>query len=128
MPTLSKKTIKISCALASVLLLLIGLFHGSGINYLSGEVQASNVSQLVKSIFPVLFISPSIQLIGISIIGILAVNEHSGYRILFTLSILVLINAVFAFWMNAIIPGVVLLTPSLIYLVAAWSIKNKKND
>lgn len=126
MPTLSTKTIKILCSMASILLLFVGLFHGSGINYINGTVQTSNVSQLVKDVFPVLFISPSIQLIGLGIIGLFAVNKHTNYNILLTLSILVLTNSILAFWLNAIIPGFILLIPSLIYLIAAWSSKNQE--
>ena len=112
--------------MASILLLFVGLFHGSGINYINGTVQTSNVSQLVKDVFPVLFISPSIQLIGLGIIGLFAVNKHTNYNILLTLSILVLTNSILAFWLNAIIPGFILLIPSLIYLIAAWSSKNQE--
>ncbi|MEM6830533.1 MAG: hypothetical protein AAF551_08440 [Bacteroidota bacterium] len=124
MPTLSKKSTKTSCTIASILLLIIGLFHGSGINFINGLVQESDVSQLVKNVFPVLFISPSIQLIGIGVIGLFAVNENVNYKILFTLSVLVLMDVIFAFWLDALIPGIVLLIPSAIYLVAAWSSKN----
>ena len=128
MPTLSTKSIKFLCSVASILLLLIGLFHGSGINYINGSVQASDVSQLVKNVFPVLFISPSAQLLGLGILGLFAVNKNTDHQILFTLSILVLINSFFAFWLNAVIPGLILLTPSLIYFIAAWSSKNQNKQ
>lgn len=124
MPTLSKKSTKTSCTIASILLLIIGLFHGSGINFINGLVQESDVSQLVKNVFPVLFISPSIQLIGIGVIGLFAVNENVNYKILFTLSVLVLMDVIFAFWLDALIAGIILLIPAAIYLVAAWSSKN----
>lgn len=125
MPILSNKTTSTLCTAASILLLIIGLFHGSGIIYISGMVQKSDVSNLVKNVFPVLFISPSVQLLGLGVIALFTVNKHANYKILFTLSILVLINSIFAFWLNAVIPGLILLTPSLIYFIAAWSSMNQ---
>ena len=126
MPILSIKTIKISCTVASILLLVIGLFHASGIAYINEMVQTSNVAELVKNIFPVLFIAPSTQLIGLGVIGLFAIKAHPNYHILFTLAALVLFNAIFAFWLNALIPGVVLMIPSVIYLAAGWSSKQKR--
>lgn len=128
MTTLSKKHIKILCTIASSILIFIGLFHGSGIVYINGMVQESDVSNLVKNVFPILFISPSIQLIGIGIIGFFAVTQHYNYRILLTLSILVLINACFAFFLNALIPGIILLTSSFMYSVVAWRSKTLMNN
>lgn len=121
---LRTKTVKILCTAASILLLIIGIFHGSGINYINGLVQNSDVSQLVKNVFPILFILPSFQLIGLGTIGLFAIKKPINCNILLTLSVLVMIDSIFAFWLNAIIPGFILLAPSLIYLVAAWSSKN----
>jgi hypothetical protein len=128
MPIFSTKSIKMLCSVASISLLLVGLFHGSGIEYINGLVQASDLSQFVKKVFPVLYISPSVQLLGLGIIGLLVMNNHTNYKILFTLSILVLVNSVFAFWLSAVIPGFILLVPSSIYFVAAWSGKNQNKQ
>ena len=106
---------------ASALLFTIGLFHGSGLQYVNGLVAASDATQLIKDIFPVLFIAPSLQLIGLALIGVLAVRKPINSTILGVVSILVLINAAFAFWLNAIIPGVVLFLPGIILMFCAWS-------
>ncbi len=118
-----EKKIKTSCIAASIFLLIVGIFHGSGINYVNNLVQQSNVSSLVKNIFPILFLLPSVQLIGLGVIGILTVRRKPNYAILLTLSIWVLVNSIFAFWLKAIIPGIILLVPSLIFMIAAWTQK-----
>jgi len=125
MMSLKNRNFKTLCTAASILLIIIGIFHGSGINYINGLVQESDVSQLVKNIFPVLFILPSLELIGLGIIAFFAVKQPTNHNILLTLSILILIDSILAFWLNAIIPGLILLTPSLIFLLAAWSKNNK---
>lgn len=104
---------------ASTLLLAIGVFHGSGINYLGEMVQASDVAPIVRKIFPVLFILPSLQLIGLALIGLVARRKPINHQVFFVLFILVLIDAMLAFWLGALIPGIILALPALIYLLAA---------
>lgn len=119
---LSTKSAKTISLIGCVLLLIVGVFHGSGINYINDLVQESDVSQLVKTIFPVLFILPSLQLIGLGIIGILAIRR-SNYEILFALTALTLADALLAFWLGAVIPGLILAIPSIIFFVVAISFK-----
>ena len=121
MPHRSTKTIKLLCYAASTLLILMGLFHSSGVQYLSREVQNSNVSQLVKEVFPVLFLSPSLQLISLGLIGFFTSTRNGNPAVLFILSVFVLIDSVFAFWLGALLPGFVLLIPACLYAIAAWS-------
>ena len=120
-----KKTSKALCITGSGLLLIMGIFHGSGINYLNNMVQTSNSPELIKNIFPVLFIFPTIQLVGLAIFGVIASNmKRQANKILIPLSIFVLIDAILAFYLSATIPGLVLLVPFFIFiLVAYW---NKK--
>jgi hypothetical protein len=117
----SSKSIRALCTVAGGLLIVMGIFHGSGINYVNGLVQESDVSQLVKRVFPVLFILPSFQLIGLGIIGLLASKHPVRPSILLTLSLLVMVDAVLAFWLNALLPGIVLFIPCLLYGAAAWN-------
>jgi len=120
------KHIKILCVVASGLLIVMGIFHGSGINYVNGLVQESDVPQLVKQVFPVLFILPSIQLIGLGVFGLLAYKQPINPGVLLTLSVLVMVDAILAFWLNALFPGIVLLLPSLLYLIAARSVSKNR--
>ncbi|WP_421870733.1 hypothetical protein [Marinoscillum sp.] len=110
------------CAIACILLLAVGILHMSGINYINDMVQQSDVSDLVKQIFPILFLAPSIQLIVLAIFGLIALSKPS--RIVYALiSVFVLIDAIFAFWLNALIPGVILLLPGVIFVFLAWKPK-----
>lgn len=110
------------CAIACILLLAVGILHLSGINYINDMVQQSNVSDLVKQIFPILFLAPSIQLIVLAIFGLIALSKPS--RIVYALiAVFVLIDAVFAFWLNALIPGLILLLPGVIFVFLAWKLK-----
>ncbi|MEL6252374.1 MAG: hypothetical protein AAFR87_10230 [Bacteroidota bacterium] len=118
--TKMKASVKLICYIASSLLIIMGIFHGSGINYLTEIVQDSNVSDLVKDIFPVLFIIPSIQLIGLAVLGIMVASMGKyAYRILLLLTILVLIDAILAFYLNALIPGLILSIPAFMFLFAS---------
>ena len=114
------KLSRILWVIGCVLLPVIGVFHGSGINYVNGIVQESDVSQLIKSIFPVLFLFPTFQLIGMGAIGFLAVKKKTNHGILLTLSILILIYSILAFILNAVIPGLILLVPSAVFLMVTW--------
>jgi len=108
------------CVLGSILLTIIGIFHASGISYVNSLVQNSDVTNLVKSIFPILFILPTIQLFGFAIFGLIAsyMGQHAN-KVLIPLSILILIDAMLAFYLNAIIPGLILALPSAIFFFVA---------
>ena len=120
------KLSKTLCIIASSLLIFVGLFHGSGYNYINEMVHESNLSDLIKGIFPVLFILPTIHLIGFGIFGLVVIYmKQDANKVLIPLSILILIDAGFAFYLSAVLPGVILLVPALIFLYVAS--KNKTN-
>ena len=112
---------KYLCITGSILLLVMAIFHGSGINYVNSLVQESDVSDLIKRIFHVLFILPTIQLIGFAIFGIVAsFMKHQANRILVPLASLVLIDAFLGFYLGAVVPGIILMIPSVIFGVVAY--------
>ncbi len=109
------------CIIGILLLLFIALFHASGFNYISGLVESSKVSDLIKSIFHVLFILPTIQLIGLATFGIMALYlKEEANKILIPLAVLVLVDALLAFYLNALIPGLVLAVPAILFGIAAY--------
>ncbi|MEL7004982.1 MAG: hypothetical protein AAFN93_19915 [Bacteroidota bacterium] len=121
----SEKLSKPLCIIASILLLIMALFHGSGINYVNDIVKASNVEGFIKDIFPVLFILPTIQLIGLAVFGFIAISmKQLAYKILIPVSTFAFIDALFAFYLNAIIPGLILILPTVLYMLAAYWYKS----
>ncbi len=120
----AKSLSRILCFVASGLLLAMAAFHGSGIFYMQDLIQDSDSPDIIKQVFPVLFILPSIELAGLALFGIIAPSlKQYAARILFPLATLVLINALLAFYLTALIPGFILMAPSLIYFYAAYEFK-----
>lgn len=117
------KACLVMCLLGSSLLLAIALLHGSGMGFVNGLVAESNVSELIKQIFPVLFLLPSIQLLGLAGLGVVALRVGERARLLLmTLALLVLIDALLAVYLQAWIPAVVLCLPMVLYGVSAFRI------
>lgn len=118
---MSKNSItKTSTIVDCVLLSGMALFHGSGIIYVTELVQQSNAKPFIKEIFPVLFVHPSIHLLGLAALGILTLfMKYEIGKILLFISILVFINAVLAFFLNATIPGILLILSAFIFGLAA---------
>ena len=118
------RTTKISTIIGSVLLLFMALFHGSGINYVNSIIEQSNSEPIVKDIFPVLYVHPSIQLLGLFGLGILTLfMKAESEKILFFISIFVLIDSCLAFYLGATLPGILLIFSS--FLFALGGIKRK---
>ena len=116
-----RKASKILCITSSILLLAMAIFHGSGFNFINELIQSSNSSELIKRIFPVLFILPSIQLFGLGAFGVITLFlEQQANKILIPLSILVFIDALFAFYLNAWVPGVILMIPAILFLIVSY--------
>lgn len=118
---------KTLCIIGSSLLLIIAIFHGSGFNYVNDLVLSSDVSELIKRIFPVLFILPSIQLLGLATFGFMATSmKNQANKILIPLAILVLVNAALSFYLDALIPGFILVLPSFLFAIVAY--RNKVHN
>ena len=116
---------KTLCLTAGILLLAMAAFHGSGLFYMQGLILETDSPQFIKDVFPVLFLVPSVELLGFAIFGLVApAMGQKAYKILIPLAVLVLLNAAFAFYLGATIPGLILIAPALIYLFAANEFKN----
>ncbi len=104
---------KISTIVGCILLILMGIFHMSGIHYVTDLIQQSNSEPFIKEIFPILFAHPSIQLFGLAGLGILTLfMKHEIEKILFFITILVFIDSILAFSLGATIPGILLVLSS----------------
>ncbi|MDT0606013.1 hypothetical protein [Croceitalea rosinachiae] len=107
------KITKISTIIGCILLIVMALFHTSEIYYVTDLIQQSNSEPFIKEIFPVLFVHPSLQLFGLAGLGILTLfMKHEIEKILFFITILVFIDSILAFFLGAIIPGILLVLSS----------------
>jgi len=112
----NSKTTKTLTILGSTLLLIMALFHASGLFYVTGLIQQSNVESFIQEIFPVLFAHPSVQLLGLSGLGIVTLfMTHEIKKVISFIVIMVLINALFAFYLEAILPGILLVLSSALF-------------
>ncbi len=110
------KITKTATIVGCSLLIIMALFHGSGINYVGELIQQSNSEPFVKEIFPVLFAHPSIQLFGLAGLGILTLfMRYEIEKILFFIAIMVLIDSFLAFYLGATIPGILLIFSSFTF-------------
>ena len=113
------KTSKIAIIVGCLLLLVMGVFHGSGIFYITDKIDHSNLDSLLKEIVPVLFAHPSIHLLGLVAFGILSLFlKHEVKKVVFTIAVLVVIDAILAFYLGATIPALLLLTGSSCFVLA----------
>lgn len=111
---------RIGCLIGSALLFVMGLFHGSGFFYITETIQASNVEDFLKEIVPVLFAHPSIHLLGLSALGILALFlKHDLRKLSWLLALLILIDALLAVVLGAMIPALLLIAAAICFVVAA---------
>ena len=114
------KLSKFFCIVGSVLLLIMGLFHGSGLNWISGEISKSNAEPFLKEVFPVLFAHVSIHLLGMAILGLSLIWFHKAARVVsIFIAAMVMANVVFAFYLGASPPGVLLLCAAICFVLVA---------
>ncbi|WP_422081171.1 hypothetical protein [Ulvibacterium sp.] len=119
----TSKITKISTGIGCALLMLMALFHGSGIDYVGDLMQRSNAEPFLKEIFPVLFVHPSLQLFGLTGLGIITLfMKREIEKILFFIAFMVCIDSLLAFFLGAVVPGILLLFASFIFGLAG--IKN----
>ena len=117
------KTDKVLISIGSVLLILMALFHGSGFFFVSDLMNESNADGFLKEIVPVLFAHPSIHLLGLSALGLVTLYlRYEAKKILLLLTILVLADAILAFAIGGLIPGILLTIPVLCFAIAAIKI------
>lgn len=122
----SKRT-KIFCIVGSIFLVVMSVFHGSGYSYVEKAISNSNSESFLKEIVPILFAHPSIHLLGLAAFGILAIFlGREAQKVLLLLSLLIIADALLAFYLGAAIPGVLLLVAACCYLIGGK--KSLKND
>ena len=113
---------------SGVLLIVMATFHGSGLFFITEKINASNLSDSIKSIFPVLFVLPSIELIGLGALCFLAPMLNGGrtHLVYYIVFCLVLLNATLAFYLKAWIPGIVLFFTSLLIFATGLQLRAQK--
>ncbi|MEM6765506.1 MAG: hypothetical protein AAF655_11285 [Bacteroidota bacterium] len=110
----------------SILLLLMAGFHGSGLGFVSDAIKESDASGFLKDIVPVLFLHPSIHLTGLAVLGLLPLfMNQEGRKVLWVLTVLILIDSGLAFFLGAILPGILLTIAAITFLFAGVLIQPK---
>ncbi|WP_109300292.1 hypothetical protein [Aquimarina sp. AU474] len=123
------KTSVVLCAIGSALLLIMALFHGSGFVYVSEAIKNSNAEEFLKEIVPVLFAHPSIHLISLTTFGILTIFLNYDYKkVSITLSSIIIIDAVLAFYLGGIIPGILLTIAATCFILVSLDLIKKKEN
>lgn len=120
------KTAKVFCLIGSIFLLIMGSFHGSGFFYVQEAIEKSNAETFLKDIVPVLFAHPSIHLIGLASFGVLTLFLEKDLRkVTWFLATLILIDALLAFYLGGVLPGVLLALAASSFIFAGF--KNQSN-
>jgi len=113
------KTSKILCLVGSALLLVMAAFHGSGLSYVNKIMAASDADNFIKQIFPILFAHPSLHLVGLAAFGILSTFlAQEAWKVLMVLLIIVLADALLAFFLGGVLPGFLLVLAALCFGIA----------
>lgn len=99
----------------------MGLFHASGFFFVREAIDKSNAETFLKDIVPLLFAHPSIHLIGLAGLGILALFLKSELRKLtWAIAVLVLIDALLGFYLGGMIPGALLTIAALCFAISGY--------
>ena len=123
------KAYKALCLVGSILLFVMAIFHGSGFFYVSESIMKSNAEGFLKEIVPVLFVHPSIHLIGLSAFGILTIFlNNDNKKVLVLLSLIVIADALLAFYLGGTLPGILLTVAALCFIMASSKYKQKLNQ
>jgi len=103
----------------SVLLLLMAGIHGSGFNYLTGLMNTADAPAFIKQIFPVLFVHPSLHLVGLAAFALLTLRmPHEGKKVLFLVAVLVVLDSLLAFILGGVVPGILLVLAGLAFFLS----------
>ncbi len=114
LPKIKYKTTRIFQFVGCSLLIFIAFFHLSGINFIIPIVENSNLEPFLKDIIPVLFVHPSFHLFALGALGIFSIFlKHNGAKFMLALSILALIDALFALYLMALMPAAILTLASI---------------
>lgn len=112
-----KRITSLLSLIAITLLLFMGAFHLSGTTYIIGLMQESNAKDFLKSIFGVLFVHPSLHLIMLTVLAIITRSlKGQTWKIYYFIGGCVLVDGIVAFYLGAILPGILLLLPAIAFL------------
>lgn len=107
--------------IASAFLFTMGILHLSGINYFKDLVLSSDLSPMIKDVFPVLFALPSLQLIGFSIVGAMEIfSRGDSSKVFRLLSLLVFLDAIVAVYLGVWLPAILLFIPAGLFLILCY--------
>ena len=110
----------IFCGVGTAILLVMAGLHISGIGYMTGEVEASNLSDFIKSIFPVLFAQASIALLVLAVFGAYATLAPQPRRVLSVIiAVAAAVNAVCAIYLGIMEPALILGASALCFAASA---------
>jgi len=114
-----KKLANLLCLFGTLLLVAMAGLHGSGFFEIKAAIEASDTSDFLKEILPPLFIHPSFHLLGLAGFGLLSIWLKGGAKAVLTLvAVLILVDALLAFYLGALIPGILLAVASGLFFTA----------
>ena len=117
--TSHSKSFKLYVVSGCVLLVVMAIFHGSGLKFVNDTLLESNAKGFIKDIFPVLFIHSSVHLFSLAIFGIATLSVNHGHKtILRIIASFIIISSLAAFYLTAIAPGILLLLSASCFLIA----------
>ena len=115
----TRRNFKISVIIGSLLLVLMALFHGSGFVFVVDKMNESNAPSFLKEIMPVLFLQPSVQLLCLASFGLVSILLKEKARTILILVVLFTgLNSIFALYLEAYIPAVLLIVSMGCFLLA----------
>ncbi len=113
----------------TLLLLLMAIFHGSGFAFVMDKMNQSNASPFLKEIMPVLFLLPSVHLVCLASLGGISIFLGDRSRPVLVLVIIFSgINMVFALYLGAYIPSILLLLAIGCFLLAIRYVKSRREE
>nr|WP_299344593.1 hypothetical protein [Allomuricauda sp.] len=109
---------KVLIIIGSIFLLIMAIFHGSGIAYVTELMNESDAKSFLKEIFPIVFANVSLHLIALSILGFITLgNIDSMKKVLLIISVFVAIDSLLAFYLRAWFPGLFLMLTASCFLL-----------
>ena len=121
---LDTKIPNVVCIIGIVLLVIMAIFHGSGLYYVTEKMLASNADSFLKEILPVLFVHPSMHLLGLAVLGIISLSmKQEAPKVLFLLSVLIIIDAFLAIYLGGVLPAILLLSAAVCFIITGYQKK-----
>jgi len=114
------RRIVILAAVGAVMLIGMGVLHGSGYGYVASVLAESNLPTFLKRVLPPLYLYPSVLMAALAAVVLITLRQQEGRPFMFrVVSVIVAANAALGFVLGGIIPGgVLLLVAGLFWFVA----------